>query len=234
MFITRPLAISIILLVSVHLHADESISNNWHQWRGPEANGVSRTATPPIEWSEEQNIGWKVSIDGSGNATPIVWGNKVFLLTAINTERVNPSLPKPEDQPKRGFGIKFPNTSYQFVVLCLDRRSGKELWRRTATELVPHEGHHGDADFASTSPMTDGERRRHLGHSHVGRSAVQESGDHFPEDNPPSRCRSMAQAVPESQGKLSDGIGAELSDLRSLFLVGEHAQRGPQALPDRN
>jgi len=131
---------------------------NWHQWRGPEANGVSRTAKPPIEWSEDKNIRWKVAIDGKGNASPIVWGNKVFLLTAINTGRIDPSRPKPEDQPKRVFGIKHPNTFYKFDVLCPDRNTGKELWRRTANELVPHEGTHHDADFASASPTTDGER----------------------------------------------------------------------------
>lgn len=132
--------------------------NYWHQWRGPEANGVSRTAKPPLEWSESKNIRWRVETPGKGNASPIVWGNKVFLLSAINTGKVDPSLPKPEDQPKRVFGITYPNTSYQFVVLCLDRESGKELWRRTATERIPHEGHHGDADFASASPTTDGQR----------------------------------------------------------------------------
>lgn len=132
--------------------------HQWHQWRGPEANGVSRTAKPPVEWSEDRNIKWKVAIDGQGNASPIVWGDKVFVLTAINTGRVDPSLPKPEDQPKRVFGIKHPNTFYKFEVLCLDRQTGKELWRQTASEHVPHEGTHHDADFASASPTTDGER----------------------------------------------------------------------------
>ena len=131
---------------------------NWHQWRGPEANGVSRTATPPTTWSEKDNIRWKVEIAGKGGATPIVWGDKVFLLTSINTGKVDPSLTKPEDQPDRVFGIKFPNTSYQFVILCLDRKTGKELWRRTATEFVPHEGHHRDNTYASASPFTDGKR----------------------------------------------------------------------------
>lgn len=147
-----------LFLITQAVNADDRFDDNWHQWRGPEANGVSRTAKPPISWSEQKNVQWKVSIEGQGNATPIVWKNKVFLLTAINTGRVDPSKPKPEDQPKRVFGIKHPNTFYKFVVLCLDRETGKEIWRKTAREYVPHEGTHRDADFASASPVTDGKR----------------------------------------------------------------------------
>jgi len=163
MFTKRSTAVLLpcFLALATQLQAatfEELKSDNWHQWRGPEANGVSRTATPPIHWSEKKNIRWKVSVDGSGTSTPIIWTNKVFLLTAINTGKVDPSLPKPEDQPKRVFGITHPNTSYRFDVLCLDRDSGNELWRQTATERIPHEGHHGDASFASASPMTDGRR----------------------------------------------------------------------------
>ncbi len=163
MFTKRSTAVLLpcFLALATQLQAatfEELKSDNWHQWRGPEANGVSRTATPPIHWSEKKNIRWKVSVDGSGTSTPIIWTNKVFLLTAINTGKVDPSLPKPEDQPKRVFGITHPNTSYRFDVLCLDHDSGNELWRQTATERIPHEGHHGDASFASASPMTDGRR----------------------------------------------------------------------------
>ena len=157
-FLLMGTALAIASPGAVAQTVDDSMSKNWHQWRGPEANGVSQTATPPIEWNEGKNIRWKVAIDGNGSSTPIVWEDKVFLLTAIDTGIVDPSLPKPEDQPDRVFGIKFPNTTYRFVVLCLDRETGKELWRRTATENIPHEGHHGDNDFASASPTTDGER----------------------------------------------------------------------------
>ena len=135
-----------------------SIADNWHQWRGPEHNGVSRTANPPIEWSETKNVQWKVAIDGQGSSAPIIWDNKVFLLTAINSGKIDPSLPKPEDQPKRVFGITHPNTMYSFFVLCLDRNTGRELWRRKAADIIPHEGHHKDNNFASASPITDGER----------------------------------------------------------------------------
>ncbi len=98
---------SSVLVATSQLAANEA-ANNWHQWRGPEANGVSRTAKPPLEWSEEKNVKWKVAIDGSGGSTPIIWDNQVFLLTAINTGKVDPSLPNPEDQPKRVFDITYP------------------------------------------------------------------------------------------------------------------------------
>ena len=133
-------------------------TDNWHHWRGPDATGASATAKPPTNWSEDKNIQWKKPINGYGSASPIIWGNKVFILTAINTGKADPSLPKPKDQPKRIFGITHPNTEYEFVVLCLNRTSGKTLWRQVATRLIPHEGTHGDNNFASGSPTTDGER----------------------------------------------------------------------------
>jgi outer membrane protein assembly factor BamB len=133
-------------------------SANWHQWRGPYASGVSAHGNPPLSWSEERNVQWKVETDGLGNSTPIVWGDKLFLITAIDTGRADPKLAPPDEQPKRPFGIKYPNTFHQYVVLCLDRNSGKELWRRVAAEAVPQEGHHGDNSFATASPTTDGER----------------------------------------------------------------------------
>ena len=142
----------------VDAQSADARQNNWHQWRGPDANGVSPTGRPPIEWNENKNIQWKVPIAGAGSSTPIIWQNRVFILTAVNTGKVDPSLPKPEDQPKRVFGIRYPNTLYEFFVLCLDRKTGKEIWRQKATEKIPHEGHHNDCDFAPASPTTDGNR----------------------------------------------------------------------------
>lgn len=130
--------------------------HNWHQWRGPDANGVAPTGDPPIEWDQTKNVKWIAEIPGHGKSTPIIWGHRVFLITAINTGKVVEGVPKPEDQPMRTFGIKFPNTLFRFVVLCLDRETGKTLWEQTAIEELPHEGHHGDNSHASASPTTDG------------------------------------------------------------------------------
>src|SRR5438876_9113161 len=55
----------------------------WAQWRGPYATGVSKFADPPTEWSETKNIRWKVEIPGRGSASPVIWGDRVFLLSAV-------------------------------------------------------------------------------------------------------------------------------------------------------
>ena len=86
-------------LTSFAADFNKAKADNWHQWRGPDATGSSPTAQPPVTWSEDKNIQWKIPIEGYGSASPIIWGDKVFILTAINTKKVDPSLPKPEDQP---------------------------------------------------------------------------------------------------------------------------------------
>lgn len=150
---------SLLLLLMTTPAWSESIEDNWHQWRGPEANGVSRTADPPIKWSEDKNVSWKVAVDGRGTSTPIIWGKKIFVLTAIDTGVKDTSIPDPQDQPKTNFfDIKRPNTQHDFVVLCLDRNTGEEIWRQVATTKIPHEGAHKDNDYAPASPTTDGQR----------------------------------------------------------------------------
>lgn len=149
----------IVLSLLAGFSPGDDFAANWHQWRGPDGSGVSRTASPPLEWSETHNIRWKVAVEGQGGSSPIIWQDKVFLLTAIDTGRVDPDKVAPEEQThKNPFGIKYPNTFHEYVVLCLDRSNGKVLWREVAATRVPVEGHHRDNDFASSSPTTDGER----------------------------------------------------------------------------
>ncbi len=62
---------------------DTQASHNWPQWRGPLGTGVAPHADPPIHWSENENIRWKTAIPGGGHSTPIVWGDRVFVTTAV-------------------------------------------------------------------------------------------------------------------------------------------------------
>lgn len=160
------MASSLILLLAGNAASEDTNPQNpdrpsswhWHQWRGPDANGVAPHGDPPVTWSENENIHWKIPIDGRGSSTPIVWEDKVFLVTAIDTGQVDPKFEAPTDLPDNPFGITYPNTFHQYVVICLDRNSGQELWRRIAARRVPGEGHHNDNSFASASPTTDGRR----------------------------------------------------------------------------
>ncbi len=124
---------------------------NWGQWRGPYATGVSETADPPVEWSESKNIRWKVEIPGRGVASPVVWGDRVFVQTAVPV-----GVSGPEAHEPRG-GVE-PRIPHRFMVMALDRRDGSVLWERIATEATPHEASHQDnGTWASSSPATDGE-----------------------------------------------------------------------------
>ncbi len=135
---------------------DSEALRNWPHWRGPLANGVAPLAHPPTQWDENTNIKWKAKIPGDSTATPIVWGDQIFLITAVKTDRVMEAPEPAADAPKPRFNIKPPTNFYQFIVMSVDRKSGQTRWQHIAKEEVPHEGHHPDGSFASASPTTDG------------------------------------------------------------------------------
>lgn len=134
------------------------ILDNWPAWRGPLVNGVAPHADPPVQWSVSENIKWKLDLPGQSNATPIIWGNKVFVVTALATERSVDQLAPPKMEPPGGYRTRRPMHYYQFKVYCVDRQSGAVLWQHVAVERVPHEGLHGTNTYASASPTTDGQR----------------------------------------------------------------------------
>ena len=129
-------------------------AQEWTRFRGPNGSGESEATTIPAQWTDK-DINWKTSLPGIGHSSPVLWGDKIFLLTAVKTEKVVDTVPAEADQPKRPFGIVFPRNYYQFTILCLDRATGKTLWKQVATERVPHEGVHPDNDFASASQSLD-------------------------------------------------------------------------------
>lgn len=152
-----------ICVCSFTAHAAPSEPNtpalqNWPHWRGPLANGVAPLANPPTEWSEDKNIKWKVKLSGDSTATPVVWGDQIFLITAVKTDREIELPPAAPAGIKGGYNIQTPKNYYQFIVMCVDRQTGETRWQHVAKEEVPHEGHHPDGSFASASPTTDGKQ----------------------------------------------------------------------------
>ena len=162
-FNLRRCGLLILIALSLFSHsasADDSASlvdfaANWHQWRGPDANGsAAESATPPVSWDAKTNVQWTVDLPGDGSATPVVWGDQVFVLSAEKTDRKaeTPTVPHPTAKTIP------PNRYYRFIVTSVDRETGGVLWQKVATEQVPHEGHHDSHTYAAGSPTIDGER----------------------------------------------------------------------------
>ncbi len=134
---------------------------HWPQWRGPYFNGMAR-GDAPLTWSDKANIKWKVEIPGRGFSTPVIWGDKIFLTTAIPTGKPAPAAAVSDPtaaagNQRRAGGDTSPQAEQKFEVLCLDRKTGKLIWQKTAKIAEPHEGYHRTyGSFASNSPATDG------------------------------------------------------------------------------
>jgi outer membrane protein assembly factor BamB len=131
---------------------------DWPYWRGPAVNGMA-IGDAPLTWSGTENVAWKTDIPGLGNSSPVIWGDQIFLTTAIPTGIPAAAPAAASAPPQRGGpgGGSGPQPEHRFEVISLDRRTGKILWQRTATTAAPHEGFHSTyGSFASHSPVTDG------------------------------------------------------------------------------
>ena len=160
----RPLVLSSILLgVAALAAADpDPAATAWPQFRGPGGQGISNETGLPLTWSQTENVAWKTPIPGRGHSSPVVWGNRIFLTTAVEG-----------DVTKPGFtGAKHFAEGKEFVhpdgvgadrrqtlkVLALDADTGKVLWEQTAWEGNPFDTRHRRGSFASPTPVVDGER----------------------------------------------------------------------------
>lgn len=128
-------------------------ADNWPSFRGAEARGVG-SGSLPVSWDAESSthVEWKVPIPGLGHSSPVIWGDRIYLTTAISGLE-NPEL-------KVGLygdiGSVDDDTVHRFEVLALDKGTGEILWRRTAHRGVPKIERHTKASHANCTPATDG------------------------------------------------------------------------------
>ena len=118
----------------VRMVADEGeAAKYWARWRGPSGQGLVSGTGYPDTWSATQNIGWKVAVPGSGNSSPIVWGDRIFLTTAYDNGR-------------------------RLAVVAFRRTDGQKLWEAFAPDGRSPYGNHYKNGFASATAATDGQR----------------------------------------------------------------------------
>ena len=128
-------------------------AQNWPQFRGPGATGVAEGTAQPVKFdaSTSLNVRWKTAIPGLSHASPVVWGNKVFVVSAVSAGK---------DETRFGlFGDVAPvkdDPKHAWKVYALDKATGKILWEQTAYEGIPKVKRHPKSSHAASTPVTDG------------------------------------------------------------------------------
>jgi len=128
----------------------------WPSFRGAQARGIAGDAPTPVEWNVErgENVLWKTAIPGMGHGSPVIWGDRVFVVSAVG-DKADPQL-------KIGlYGEIAPvedDSVQRWKLFCLDRDTGKIEWERTLHEGVPAIRRHTKASHANSTPATDGKR----------------------------------------------------------------------------
>lgn len=150
-------------LLAVSAGSIATADQNYTQFRGSDQNALSSVPLP-IEWSEvtgqSSSIRWKVSPRGEGWSQPVVWKDRLYLTTAVPADSNEAESTKPENY-NGGYGRDrddLVNVVYQYQVVCVDRESGSEVWRRTVKTGKPPIPRHTTNTYATETPATDGKR----------------------------------------------------------------------------
>tara|TARA_B100000809_G_scaffold112882_1_gene111435 strand:+ start:1423 stop:2793 length:1371 start_codon:yes stop_codon:yes gene_type:complete len=157
------LLMGLFLWVGLIAISKAEASKNWFQWRGPLMNGSLPQAAPPIRWSEtSDNLKWKTRLPGSGHSSPIIYDDRIFVLSA---KEVGEILSDDVDKPSKkdlnllrrfAVGSKLVTRKIQYIVMALSRTTGKIIWQQVANEKIPPELIHNTASWCSASPITNG------------------------------------------------------------------------------
>jgi outer membrane protein assembly factor BamB/protein tyrosine phosphatase (PTP) superfamily phosphohydrolase (DUF442 family) len=129
-------------------------NGSWPTFRGPNASGVAEGQNLPDEWNAKtgQNILWRTPIPGLAHSSPIVWGNRIYVTSAVSSDpkaTFKPGLYGDGDASKDG-------STHKWMIYALDKRTGKVVWERVAFEGEPREKRHIKATYANSTPATDG------------------------------------------------------------------------------
>ncbi|MBW6537527.1 MAG: PQQ-binding-like beta-propeller repeat protein [Mariniphaga sp.] len=150
--------LSVLLIISCNsVFSQKKSPDNWTHWRGQMHTGAAIKGNPPVEFSETKNLKWKTDIPGKGHATPVVWGDKIIVQTAVATGEISPEAPENAGEGSR-MAPNQTNLIHEFKVLMVDRNTGNILWETLVTREWPRENTHELGSWASNSPCTDGER----------------------------------------------------------------------------
>jgi outer membrane protein assembly factor BamB len=189
--------LTVIFLSVAVIAAATGPDETWPGFRGHALSGISPGTRAPQRWSTTENVRWTVDVPGRGWSSPIVWGDTVFLTSAINSKPFKQPTPGlygndyiaemraqglPPDEISRRVRARDNETSdeaetIRYMVYALDAATGRIRWEREAHKRTPHGGRHRKNTYASETPFTDGERVYASFGQNVGLFCYSMSGD---------------------------------------------------------
>lgn len=161
--------LSLMLISIAALLPPDSKTMNWPCFRG-ENNMTAEGINLPDQWSNESNIAWTYDIEGEGWASPVIWDNRAFILSVVpESVAARPEAPRPQPPaqgqaapppppPQPGEDTLFKQDIYRWEIICIDMSTGKEIWKKVALKGHPLINKHRQTNYASETPVTDGER----------------------------------------------------------------------------
>jgi outer membrane protein assembly factor BamB len=137
------------------LSADQKNSNgSWPSFRGPQASGIAEKQNLPDRWDAKsgENILWRSAIPGLAHSSPVVWGNRIFVTSAVSSDpkaTFRPGLYGDGDASK-------DRSAHRWMIYAIDKRTGKIKWERVAFQGQPIDKRHIKSTYANSTPATDG------------------------------------------------------------------------------
>jgi outer membrane protein assembly factor BamB len=146
--LSRLAAFKALVMIGAGLAASAAIAQaqDWPQFRGPGSDGVAPNATPPCEWSETNNILWKVQPPGRGRSSPVILGDRIYLTTALEAGVVRTNIKGDDMQTAAHVSLG---------ALCLDRHDGKVLWQSILYEIDAPAPVHWYNSWATPTPVVE-------------------------------------------------------------------------------
>lgn len=137
--------------------ASSASAQQWSSFRGSDTSGVDAAGQPPTTWDVARgtNVAWSTPIPGLGHSSPVVWGDRLFVTSAVPLASSGGAASDEAVNLKDGNSVA-STARHAWRLYCLDRGTGRIVWERTAHEGLPRVKRHSKASQASASPATDG------------------------------------------------------------------------------
>jgi len=154
--VVRVVTLITVMCLSFACNTD---TENWPQFRGPDNNMVLTGDNLPTEWSVEKNVVWAIEVDGDSWSSPAIWGDKVFIASAVAEKVATPperqeGQPRPDPEEDKSYLEEV----YRWEVTCVDLETGEEIWKQIAHQGAPRIKKHRAHNYAGESPVCDGKR----------------------------------------------------------------------------